>query len=116
MSLEIEKDKTRWNISLRILNIMLFIELNKINEASRALESLRKHTARQTKEEEIKPRDVLIVKLLRELEKEGFEFQAKNSKIANMLKELSEKDTPLSWEHYSAELIPFHKWLEGKKL
>ncbi len=116
MSLEIETDKTRWNISLRILNIMLFIELNKLNEASRALESLRKHMERQIKEEEVKPRDILIVKLLRELEKDGFEFQAKNVKVTTMLKELSEKDTSVSWEHFSSELIPFHKWLEGKKL
>ncbi|MGQ0827537.1 MAG: hypothetical protein ACT4ON_03975 [Bacteroidota bacterium] len=113
-SLEIEKDKTRWNISLRILNIMVFIELNKINEASSYLEALSKHIQRSIKEEEIKPRDILIVQLLRKLEKEGFNYDPKNAKVANMLKELSEKDTPLSWEHYSTELVPFHKWFEGK--
>nr|MBA3706208.1 hypothetical protein [Bacteroidota bacterium] len=115
MSMEIEKDKTRWNISLRILNIMLFIELEKIDEAGRSLESLRKHMERQVKEEEVKLRDILIVKLLRELEKDGFEFQGKNTIISKMLNELSEKDTPVSWEHYSAELVPFHKWLERRK-
>lgn len=115
MSLEIEKDKTRWNISLRVLNIMLFIEMDKISEAERSLESLRKYMERATKSDEISPRDVLIVKVLRELEKENFEFRSKNDAVQKMLKELSEKDTPLSWEHYSAELIPFHKWLEGKR-
>jgi hypothetical protein len=115
MSLDIEQDKTRWNISLRILNIMIFIELNRIDDANRALESLRKHVERQAKAEEVKARDVLIVKVLRELEKSNFEFSSKNTNVVKMLKELSEKDTPVSWEHYSTELVPFHKWLEGKK-
>ncbi|MGQ0827624.1 MAG: hypothetical protein ACT4ON_04430 [Bacteroidota bacterium] len=113
--LEIEKDKTRWNVSLRILNIMLFIELNKNDEAERSLESLRKYMERAAKSDEISPRDVLIVKTLRELEKDNFEFRSKNTAVTKMLDELSAKDTPLSWEHYTSELIPFHKWLEGKK-
>nr|MBA3706548.1 hypothetical protein [Bacteroidota bacterium] len=116
MSLEIEKDKTRWNISLRILNIIIFIELDKIDEAGRSLESLRKHMERQIKEEEVKPRDILIVKTLRELEKNNFEFSSKNVTVIKMLKELSEKDTAVAWEHFSTELIPFHKWLERRKL
>jgi len=115
ISLEIEQDKTRWNISLRILSIMLFIELYKHNETEHALESLRKYMERATKNDEISPRDILIVKTLRELEKDNFEFRSKNTTITKMLNDLSAKDTPLSWEHYSSELIPFHKWLEAKK-
>ena len=114
-SLEIEKDKSRWNISLRILNIMIFIELNKINEASTSLESLRKYMERTSKTDEVKPRDVLIVKLLRELEKDGFMFDPKNTIVSKMLKDLSEKDQPVSWEYFSSELIPFHEWVVGKK-
>lgn len=113
-SLEIEKDKARWNVSLRILNIMIYIELNKINEASRSLESLRKYMERTTKEDNIKPRDILIVKLLRELEKDGFEFLSKNSNVANAFKQLS-SSKEYAWEHYTSELIPFHHWLETKK-
>lgn len=110
-SLEIEKEKSRWNISLRILNIMIFIESNKINEASRKLESLRKYVQRHQKDAEIKQRDILIVKTLRELEKEGFNYNGGNKIISKMLKELSQKNKPTSWEHYSPELIPFHEWL-----
>ncbi|MBL0328990.1 MAG: hypothetical protein IPP64_06150 [Bacteroidetes bacterium] len=114
-SLEIEKDKSRWNISLRITNIMLCIELNKINEASRLLESLRKYVERHEKTSEIKQRDLLIVRTLRELEKDGFNYDIKNKEVTKMIKILSQKDKPTSWEHYSPELIPFHEWLEGKK-
>lgn len=111
-SLEIEKDKTGWNIALRTLNIMVFIELNKINEASRALEALRKYIERLTKSDEVKQRDILIIKLLREIEKDGFRFDPKNTNAAKMLKELSEKDKPVSWNYYTPELIPFHEWVK----
>jgi hypothetical protein len=113
-SLEIEKDKTRWNISLRILNIMIFIEMNKINEAFNSLESLRKYMERTGKTDEVSERDVLIVKLLRELEKSGFEYDPENKTTAKMLRQLSEKDSPVSWEYFSSELIPFHEWLLKK--
>lgn len=113
-SLEIEKDKSRWNISLRILNIMIFIELNKIDEASTSLEALRKYMERTGKTDEVRPRDVLIVKLLRELEKNNFEPQTDNKAASKMLQQLSEKDSDTSWEYFSSELLPFHEWLEKK--
>ena len=48
------------------------------------------------------------------MEKDGFNYKAGNKVIAKMLKELSIKGKPTSWEHYSPELIPFHEWLAGK--
>lgn len=110
-SLEIEKEKSAWNISLKIMNIMLCIELSKIDEASRKLETLRKYVQRHEKSSEIKPRDILIVKTLRELEKDGFNYNGSNKVVAKMLKELAQKNKPTSWEHYNPELIPFHEWL-----
>jgi hypothetical protein len=113
-SLEIEKDKSRWNVSLRILNIMLFIEMNKIDEAFNHLESLRKYIERTLKTDEISRRDILIVKLLRELEKTGFELDPANKATAKIINQLSEKNTPLSWQYFSSELIPFHEWLSKR--
>lgn len=111
-SLEIEKDKTGWNIALRVLNIMVLIELHKINEAARALEAIRKYIERNSKSENIKQRDILIVKLLREIEKDGFRFNPKNANASKMLKDLSEKNKPVSWNYYTPELIPFHEWVK----
>lgn len=113
-SLEIEKDKSRWNISLRILNIMIFIEMNKIDEAFSHIESLRKYMERTSKTDEVSPRDVLIVKLLRELEKSGFEYDPENKNASKMLKDLSEKNSDTTWKYFSSELIPFHEWLLKK--
>lgn len=114
-SLEIEKDKTRWNISLRILNIMIFIEMNKINEAGNSLESLRKYIERTGKTIEVSARNIMTVKLLREIEKNGFEYDSKNKTVVNMIKELSKENSEVSFEYFSSELIPFHEWLVKKK-
>lgn len=114
-ALEIEKDKTRRNVSIRILIIMIFLELNKIDQASIAVEALRKHVGRNKKEDQLSPRDIDIVKLLRELEKEGFEFKKRNPSASQLLKKLSEKNNESSWEHYNSELIKFHEWVQQKK-
>lgn len=113
-SLEIEKDKSKWNISLRITNIMLCIELNRIDEASRLLESLRKYIQRNEKTAEFRLRDLLISKTLREMEKDGFNFNRQNNTVNKLLRELSLKGKNTSWEHYSPELVPFHEWLGSK--
>lgn len=114
-SLEIEKDKTRWNIALRILQIMIFIETNKIDQASSSLEALRKHVSRTEKTDEINERTSLIVKLLREIEKDGFEYCSSNIAAEKIMKQLHEKEGPTSWEHYSPELIKFHDWLAKRR-
>ncbi len=110
-SLEIEKDKSGWNISLRIMSIMLNIELHELDESSRLLEALKKYITRVQKKTEVRPRDILIVKLLHEIEKVGFVYKPKNASANKILKELSEKNKPWSWEYYTPEFIPFHEWL-----
>jgi tetratricopeptide (TPR) repeat protein len=110
-TLEIEKDKGGWNIALRVLTIMIFIELDKLDEASINIETLRKLVERTSKTEEVSQRDILIVKLLRQLEKEDFNFKTKSSTFAAAIRKLAEKEKPWSWEYYTPELIPVHKWL-----
>jgi tetratricopeptide (TPR) repeat protein len=110
-SLEFEKDKTIWKISLRILMTMIFIELNKAGEASRSIDTLRKHVERTSKMKEIKVRDIIILKLLRELEKDGFKRNEKNKTALKLLAELSNKNKPTSWNYFTPELIPFHEWV-----
>jgi tetratricopeptide (TPR) repeat protein len=111
-SLEIEKDKTGWNIALRVLMIMVFIELNKASETTTSIATLRKHIERTGKIKEIKQRDILILKLLRELEKDGFKRNEKNKTAVKLLYELSDKDKPTAWNYYTPELIPFHEWVK----
>jgi hypothetical protein len=114
-TLEIETDKARWNIALRILNIQIFIELNKINEASRSLEALRKHIERNKKVEMTTKRDELIVTALRIIEKDGFQFNTNRKELIEYVGKLEQNETELSWTHYTTELIPFHIWLNSIK-
>lgn len=112
--LEIEKDKSEWNIVVRIFTIMLHIELNKTSDASRTLEALRKYLDRNKLDEKIKKRDHLIVKCLRELEKNDFDYTPGNKNVTAILKQLAAKNSAVSWEYFSPELIPFHEWLLKK--
>ena len=113
--LEIEKDKERWNIAVRLLTVMIYIELDRQADATRILEALRKYMDRNKANEKIGPRDVLIIKALRELEKGDFEFNPTNTVLNVLMKQLSTENKAMSWEPFSAELIPFHEWLEGRK-
>jgi tetratricopeptide (TPR) repeat protein len=110
-SLDIEKDKAGWNISLRILITMIFVELNKAGETSTSIATLRKHIERTSKVKEIKERDLLILKLLRELEKDGFKRNEKNKIAVKLLATLSDKNKPAAWNYFTPELIPFHEWV-----
>lgn len=112
--LEIEKDKCDWKIGTSILTIILFIELNKISEATRALEALRKYIERNKKDEKIKERDRLIVECLRAMEKDNYEYNSGNKNVSKIIKQLSLKNRNTSWEHFTPELIPFHEWVKEK--
>ncbi len=108
---EIEKDKFGWNIAIRILIVLNFIALHKLKEASNAIASLRKHIDRNNKSKKIRDRDILIFKLLRELEKDGFKRNPGNKTAIQLLRELSDKDKPTAWSHFTPEMIPFHEWV-----
>ena len=112
--LTIEKDKERWNIAIRILITLIHIELGKPTEASRAVEALRKYIDRNKLNEKIRPRDLLIIQTLREMEKTNFEEFAQNSFVKKALRQLGTKNKNVSWEYYSAEMVPFHDWLLSK--
>jgi hypothetical protein len=112
-SLEIEIDKIGWNVALKILIIMNHIELGKFGEASKYLGNFRKFIERNNKEKKIKERDILIFKLLRELEKDNFFQNEHNKKATALLAELSDKNKPTAWNYFTPELIPFHEWVMG---
>lgn len=115
-SLEIEKDKTGWNVQLRLLSIMILIEQSKMDEVSFSIESLRKFIERAKTDKEIliSERDRQILVLLKEWEKVGFTKRVSETKINTILDQLAEKGKPYSWNHFSNELIQFHTWIKEK--
>lgn len=108
---EISKDKPGWDISLRILKIMSMIELEQFDQASRQVESLRKHLRRHSPKETGK-RNQLIFKILTLLDSKGFNFNEAN--FLDKINLLAGDDKKYRWEYMTPELVPFHIWLKSK--
>jgi tetratricopeptide (TPR) repeat protein len=113
--LEISKDKAGWEIGIRVLSIMAYIEMQKLNEAGVATERLRKFIEFMNKKNPAARRDKIILKLLIETEREGFTFAPPSAKAKKYLSALSGKNKKLRWEPFTHEVIPFHEWVAGKK-
>ena len=111
--LDISKDKTGWEISLRIFAIMCNIELLRLDEATMQVENLRKVIERN-KEKEISARDRAVTGILKELSRKGFVFDQLSKKTLDALALLEGKNKDHQWQLFSAELIPFHQWMRSK--
>lgn len=111
---ELSKDKIGWEIAIRVLTIMTMIELDKLDEAEKQVDSLRKHMDRHDAKSDIHLRDRLILKLLQKLLKRGFTFNKPAADEVQMLELLSSSKKKYKWEPFSPELIPFHIWMIDK--
>jgi len=111
--LELSRDKLGWDISIRILRILLLLELGRMDEASTQFESLSKHASRSSSEEALRPRDKLILRTLRMLNHDGFSGSRIRLKLASNY-ELLTQDSAYSWEPLSSEMIPFDSWLASR--
>lgn len=112
---EIEKDKEGFNISVRLLNLMRLLENQAFDPADSNVESLRKHISRLMKDNEIKPRYVTILKVLRDLVNQNFDYAEifrTRRQYFEMLNDDSNSEQ--GWKLLSSELIPFHIWFESK--
>jgi len=112
---EIEKDKDGWNIAVRILGIMHQIENEDFDLADSRIESMRKHIERTMKEKDIRPRFIIILKTLRDLVNNGFDFQKIWETRQNYFDLLAnDADETHRWRILSPELIRFDVWFEAK--
>jgi tetratricopeptide (TPR) repeat protein len=111
--LQLSKDKQGWELSIRILKIQILVDLDRIDEASSQISSLLKHTERSFSKTELKPREKLIIKILRMLDREGFSSSRILSKINGFYENLLDYNS-FPWEPISSELVPFEKWLSQR--
>lgn len=115
MHLEISKDKEGWGTAIRVLTIMTLIEMDRLDEVSSRLDSLRKHMERNTEKDNTREREKIIFRILQSLETSGFILKnAEEKKIAGYIKLLNSNDKIYKWKPLSSELIPFHKWYTDK--
>ena len=111
---EIENEKEGWNIGIRLLQIFLTLETEKIDLADQRIESLRKHIERTSKMKSVRKRDVVIFRILRHLAMNGFDFKETwIDKKKDFLLLQSDK-SEYKWIPRSHELIIFHQWFESK--
>jgi hypothetical protein len=108
---EIEEDKEGWNIGIRILEIINNIERKLLDIAGGKINNLRVHFQR-IPVNEFQTRDKIIYELLRELEKDSFNFKKTLTKNIRLLNLLEQKN--YRWQINAPEMIVFHEWFKAK--
>ena len=111
---EITRDKLGWEVNIRFMRIMTMIEVNRSDEALAMVETVGKHIERYQQTADLNERDRLLLKLFRELAREGFAFEAPGEKVFHYVLQLREADKPHSWEPLTPELVPIHNWVIKK--
>jgi tetratricopeptide (TPR) repeat protein len=114
LKFQLTQDKLGWEVNIRFMRIMTMLELDRPDEAYVMVETTNKHIERYQQTTDLNTRDKLLVKLFRELGKEGFSFDRPNDKVYHYLLQLQEKEKDHSWEPMTPELIPIHTWVIKK--
>jgi tetratricopeptide (TPR) repeat protein len=109
-AMEISKDKGRWDTGMRYLRVMCLVELEMEDQASFAIEALRKALERNNRKGLSPMRDELIYKALNEYSLASFSGKPAG-KLNGYLQRLSEKSGLCSWACFTPELIPVHNWI-----
>jgi tetratricopeptide (TPR) repeat protein len=107
---EIARDKAGWEMAIRLLRIMCYIEIGNLDGAILQIDSLRKHLGAHSSKSVFANRYQVILRLLQQFEKEGFNSKRNDPKIKDLLALLRSSGTFYSWEMLGPELVPFHEW------
>lgn len=113
-SSEIQKDKEGWNFTKRIMILISRIELNDLDSADLDIQSLDKFMKRLQKDRHIRPRLILIVRILRKLIDENFDYNKVYRLRKKYFDKLMSNDADYKWEIKSPELIVFEEWFVSK--
>jgi tetratricopeptide (TPR) repeat protein len=111
---EIAKDKAGWEMAIRLLRIMCYVETGNMDGAIRQIEAFRKHISAHSSKTELSSRYQVILRVLQLLEKDGFATRTSCPKMKDYLNLLRSTDTFYSWEMLGPELIPFHEWVDSR--
>lgn len=102
-------DKSGWNTSLRIYEIMLLIDRELPDLASPKIEALRKHISRY----QAQPRLEAMFRFLTLLERQSFDFQELSNEMNDILDHLT--DTYL-WDAVNPEVVRYDIWIRSHHL
>ena len=99
-------NKYEYNSRLRIFEILIYLETQRIDIAIAKLEALRKHLSKY----EAPQRVQATYKILHQLELQSFDFGRKNEEIEALLIDLEAKSP---WSPFSLEAVRFDTWGAG---
>ena len=112
---EIERDREGWNIGIRLLTILTQLTQERHQTAEAHLESLRKYIQRLGDDTPLRPRDRIVFKLLRALEKSAYNYPAVAQQYSAEFQQLASTEKGLRWEPGTHELIPFPQWFAAQQ-
>lgn len=110
---ELFKDKSGWNVAIRITMIINKIEAQKLDDADREIQNLKKFVNENIKVKSVSKRTITIVRLLQHLSNLGFNFselERSNPELLTFLREHPE----YRWHPLTPELIIFENWISLK--
>lgn len=105
----LNKDKTGYDIAIRVLRIQSLLELEREDEAATQAENLRKHISRNYKRAYVSDRDKMIIRILQQMTRRGFSGNPYKAE-SEMIKKLSHNKGNFKWMPKTPELIRFHEW------
>ncbi len=111
---EIEKDKEGWNIGVRILSCMNWIELENFEKADREIEKLDRHIIRTMETKHVRKRDIVIKDILLQLMQHGYDFKKCYKNQQNNFDLLESVDQEYRWKIKSPEMLIFQEWFISK--
>lgn len=114
LKFQLTRDKLGWEVNIRFMRILTMIELGKPDEAHSMVDTVSKHIERYQQINDLTERDKLLLKLFKELAREGFAFTQPSEKTYHLLLQLKETGKPHSWEPLNPELIQIHNWVIKK--
>lgn len=105
----LSKDKTGYDLALRILRIQCLYSLRRFDEATTHIENLRKHISRNYKRSYTSERKIIIARILVLMQKRGFSGPV-NKVESGLVSKLSSASRMYQWRPMTPELIKFHEW------
>lgn len=106
-------DKYGWNLYVRLLEIMILFELDLFDPLDSRIQNMRQFLKRANKNSDLY-RFMLLLKILREWYKVGYDFAKARKSVLPILAEIKEYHVNNPFRKSGFELIRFEKWFAEK--
>lgn len=111
---EIKTDEQGWNVAIRKLIILCYVELNIIDASDIKAEQAIEAFVKFSRKVKLKARNKIILELLKSLANNYFNYDLTYKKNKKLIKQLRESKRWFKYEVQSPELILLDQWFESK--